>query len=136
MLQFLSLNICEFVYQFRRDYRGFRDVGFTCDVVACIMCDVYFNISNQRHRHLERIIFLRGPLSLQKTLGNLLWNFYRGSVRKTQIWQTQMALISQSLSRKHISLTPYGKTSPIWIELMMGLQKLIKCGEKKQRINY
>lgn len=41
--------------------------------------------NNHRHMHLDRIRFLKGPLSLGKTVGNLLWNFNSGCERKTWI---------------------------------------------------
>ncbi len=36
-----------------------------------------------------------------KAVGNLLWNYYRGCVRKTQMWQIWTGLKSPSTSVKH-----------------------------------
>lgn len=97
-------------------------MGFTCDVVACIMYDVFLMIflyfNYQRHLCLERIIFLRGPLGLQKTVGNLLF-LQRLCVENTDLADSDGINITKSVQESQISLTPYEKTSPIWIGLMM-----------------
>ncbi len=47
------------------------------------------------------LVFSRGSLSCRRNVGNLLWNYYRGCVGKTQTWQIWMELKSQSTSVKH-----------------------------------
>lgn len=64
--------------------------------------------------HSDGIWFLRGPVSSAKTVGKLLLNFYRDSVRKKQTWQIRIGIkIAETL----ISQTSSGKTSPVRIGL-------------------
>lgn len=56
---------------------------------------------NHRHRIRTGLVFSEDHWVCWKTVGNLLWNYYRGCVRKTQMWQIRTGLKSPSTSVRH-----------------------------------
>jgi len=92
-------------------------VGFTCDVVACVMYDAFFK--DLFPFQLSKTSVFEEDYISKRTIG-FAENRRQLCVKNTDLAESDGINITKSVQETQISLTPYEKISPIWIGLMIG----------------